>query len=133
MTIEIQGLTRDRLLRARAAKLVGAALETLRVQPISATVRFFDDDGPKGGPAKRCAIDVRVPYRPEIRVERVAETPRVALDLAMATLERSLERYRERDRDNKRHPKKYFVAKRLSNGDIEAPGKPKRVRRRTAS
>ncbi len=42
-----------------------------------------------------------------------------------------LERYRERARENRRHPKKYFVAKRLlmDGSDVgKAPGR--RVRRR---
>jgi len=41
---------------------------------------------------------------------RDAETPRLAL--AVPVLERRLARYRERDRDSKRHPKKYFAARR---------------------
>jgi ribosome-associated translation inhibitor RaiA len=45
-------------------------------------------------------------------VERRAETPRLALDAAFPVLERRLARYRERDRDSKRHPKKYFAARR---------------------
>jgi ribosome-associated translation inhibitor RaiA len=43
---------------------------------------------------------------------RDAETPRLALDAAFPVLERRLARYRERDRDSKRHPKKYFAARR---------------------
>ena len=80
----------------------------------------------------RCAIDVRVPYRSPIRVEHVATTSRLAFDSAYATLERQIERYRERDRDIRRRPKKYFVAKRLLTGGLEAPGSPPRVRRRKA-
>jgi hypothetical protein len=46
-------------------------------------------------------------------VEKVAETPRLALDAALPVLQRDLERYRERRREEQRHPKKYFAAKRL--------------------
>jgi ribosome-associated translation inhibitor RaiA len=60
-------------------------------------------------------------------VERTAETPRLAFDAAFAVLERQLEQYRERDRDSKRHPKKYFAARRLLAE--EAPPRPKRARR----
>ena len=130
MVIDIHGVEKDRALRARAAKLVGAALEPIKLAPIRAKVTFFDDNGPKGGLGMRCAMDVRLPFRPAIRVEQVAETTRLAFDGAFAALERRLERYRERDRDFKRRPKKYFVAKRLLTGGLERPGKPKRVRRR---
>jgi ribosome-associated translation inhibitor RaiA len=75
----------------------------------------------------RCALTVRLPFRPSIRVERTAETPRLAFDAAFAVLERQLERYRERDRDNKRHPKKYFAARRELAGAPPRP--PKRTRR----
>jgi len=131
MVIDIQGVERDRMLRARAAKVVGAALEPIRLGPIKATVTFFDDNGPKGGRGMRCAMTVRVPHRPTIRVEQVAETSRLAFDGAFSALERQLERYRERERDIKRRPKKYFVAKRLLTGGLERPGSSsRRVRRR---
>ena len=116
MAIEIRGIERDAVLGARVSRRVRAAIEPLKVRPVSAQVTFFDDDGPKGGPAIRCALTVRVPYRPSIRVEAMAETPRLAFDGAFKTLERRIERYRERDRDSRRHPKKYFVAKRLTEG-----------------
>jgi len=130
MLIDIQGVEKDRALHTRAAKVIGAALEPIKMAPIRAKVTFFDDNGPKGGLGKRCAVDVRLPYRPAIRVEQVAETSRLAFDGAFGALERQLERYRERDRDIKRRPKKYFVAKRLLTGGLEKSGRPKRVRRR---
>jgi ribosome-associated translation inhibitor RaiA len=111
--VEISGIQRDPVLRAHVKRQVGAALSLLKVKPVSAQVSFFDDNGPKGGMAMRCAMTVRLPYRPSVRVEHTAETERLAFDGGFATLERLLERYRERDRDNRRHPKKYFVAKRL--------------------
>jgi ribosome-associated translation inhibitor RaiA len=130
MAIEIRGIQKDRALSARVSTRVAAALASLRVTPVGAKITFFDDNGPKGGLAMRCALDVRVPYRPLIRVEEVAATTRLAFDGAFAHLERQLERYRERDRDIKRRPKKYFVATRLLTGGLEQPGKPRRVRRR---
>ena len=99
-------------LRIRSAKLMAGALARLPVGPVRGEVAFFDDNGPRGGPAVRCALTVRLPYRPSLRVERSAETPRLALDAAFPVLERRLARYRERDRDSKRHPKKYFAARR---------------------
>jgi ribosome-associated translation inhibitor RaiA len=130
MRVDIQGLERDPMLRGRVGRLVGAALETIKAAPVRARVTFFDDDGPKGGLALRCAVDLRVPYRPPIHIEHVAATPRLAFDGVMAALERQLERYRERARENRRHPKKYFVAKRLLMDGTNADPGPKRVRRR---
>jgi hypothetical protein len=59
---------------------------------------------------------VHLPYRPALRVEHTAETARLAFDGGFGALERRLERYREREREGGRHPKKYFVAKRLTEG-----------------
>ena len=130
MKVDIQGLERDPMLRGRVGRLVGAALETIKAAPVRARVTFFDDDGPKGGLALRCAVNLHVPYRPAIHIEHVAATPRLAFDGVMAALERQLERYRERARENRRHPKKYFVAKRLLMDGTNADPAPKRVRRR---
>ena len=114
--IEISGL-RDSALRTLISNRVGRALKPLQVKPLAAQVTFFDDNGPKGGRAVRCALTVRVPYRPTVRVEHTAETPRLAFDASFKSLERQLERYRERDRDSRRYPKKYYVAKRLLQGE----------------
>jgi ribosome-associated translation inhibitor RaiA len=111
--IEVLGIRADAALRRHATTAVRDALARLTARPITAQVTFVDDNGPKGGRAARCAVTVRLPYRPHVRVEKVAETPRLAFDAALAVLERDLERYRERQRDQQRHPKKYFAAKRL--------------------
>lgn len=133
MTIAIHGIRQETTLGARVSARLGAILEALRAAPIAAKVTFFDDDGPRGGPALRCAISVKVPYRPLIRVEHVATTARLAFEGAFATLERQLERYRERVRDIRRRPKKYFVAKRLLADVPIEPGKAARTRRRKVS
>jgi ribosome-associated translation inhibitor RaiA len=111
--IEIQGASADAALRRRATTAVREALAGLAIRPITAHVTFVDDNGPKGGRAARCAVTVRLPYRPHVRIEKVAETPRRAFDATLAVLRRDLEQYRERQRDRQRHPKKYFAAKRL--------------------
>jgi len=115
--VRISGIERDAALRARVDKLMTGAVERITVRPVRSQAVFFDDNGPKGGRAMRCALTVRLPYRPSIRVERSAETPRLAFDAAFTILERQLERYRERDRDSKRHPKKYFAARRAVTGE----------------
>jgi len=118
--IKITGLERDPL-RGRATRLMTEALAKLAVGPVKGQAAFFDDNGPKGGRAMRCALTVRLPFRPSIRVERSAVTPRLAFDAAFAVLERQLERYRERDRDSKRHPKKYFAARRALADETSPP------------
>jgi ribosome-associated translation inhibitor RaiA len=111
--VDIQGLPPGSALRARIARQVAAALSPLHVKPIAAKVAFVDGDGAKG---VRCALTVRLPYRPSVRVEHVSETARSAFDLGFATLERQLARYRERQTERRRRPKKYYVAKRLLTG-----------------
>ena len=122
MTIEIRGISIDRALHAHVTKELTAALKRLVVKPVAAQATFFDENGPKGGPAVRCALTVRVPYRPHVRVEDTAEMDRLAFDGSFARLERELERYRERDRESKRHPKKYYTAKRLMTARPERTG-----------
>jgi ribosome-associated translation inhibitor RaiA len=125
-TTQISGIDHDAALRGRIVKLMAGMLAKLTVRPLRSEAVFVDDNGPKGGPALRCALTVRVPRRPNIRVERSAETPRLAFDAALAILERQLERYREQDRDNKRHPKKYFAAARAVS--TERPRSARRTR-----
>lgn len=123
--VEISGLKPSASLRARIAERMTAALAPITGRPTSAQVTFFDDNGPKGG-GIRCAFTVRLPYRPMLRVEHTATTPRLAFDGGFATLERLLERYRERDRDSRRHPKKYFAAKQVTESAPRGPRSAKR-------
>jgi ribosome-associated translation inhibitor RaiA len=113
VTIEIRGIPDTSALHAQAARRTAAALVRLPVPPTRARVAFFDDNGPRGGRDTRCAVTVRLPRQPELRVEETAGAPREAFDAALATLERQLERLAGRRRDSRRHPKKYFTAKRL--------------------
>ncbi len=111
--VEVRGIPVDRALYGQAVKRMRTALKLVAVKPVTARVNFFDENGPKGGLAIRCAFTVRLPYRPMVRVEHVAESPRLAFDGGLAKLERQLEEYRERHRESQRYPKKYFAAKRL--------------------
>ncbi len=113
MAIEIRGVPTDRVLRAHVTARLTPSLAHVATKPIAAQVTFFDENGPKGGPAMRCAVTVRLPYRPHVHVEDAAETLRTAFDGAFAKLERELARYQDRDRESKRHPKKYYTARRL--------------------
>jgi ribosome-associated translation inhibitor RaiA len=121
MAIDIRGIPIDRGLRAHVAGRLASALGRLVTKPITTQVTFFDENGPRGGPAMRCAMTVRLPHRPHARVEDTAETPRLAFDGALAKLERELEQARDRDLDSKRHPKKYYTAKRLLEPQAPAP------------
>jgi ribosome-associated translation inhibitor RaiA len=120
LTVEVGGLGSNRALSSLARRRITTALARLAVRPVAAQVAFVDDDGPKGGPAVRCALTLRVPYRPAVRVEDTAMTARTAFDGAFAALERRLARYVERDRERRRRPKKYYVAKRLMTGESPA-------------
>jgi ribosome-associated translation inhibitor RaiA len=113
--VEISGLRGDPTLRSVIARRLRAVLAPIGSRPLAARADFFDDNGPKGGGA-RCALTVQLPYRPNLRVEHVAPTPRLAFDGGFAALERQIERYRERDRDSRRRPKKYFAASRVNEG-----------------
>ena len=119
--IDIRGIASSSALRGRVAKQLTAALSPLQVKPVAAQVTFFDENGPKGGVAIRCAITVRLPYRPVLRVEHIDTTPRRAFDGSFATLERQLQKYRERMAERGRRPKKYYAAKRLLAGGT-SPG-----------
>ena len=113
MAIEIRGVPTDRALRAHVTARLTPSLAHVATKPIAAQVTFFDENGPKGGLAMRCAVTVRLPYRPHVHAEDIAETLRTAFDGAFAKLERELERYQDRDRESTRHPKKYYTAGRL--------------------
>jgi hypothetical protein len=113
MKIEVTGLTGDAALRTRVVERMQHALGQLSVAPVSAHVGFFDENGPKGGVDTRCAVTVALPYHPGVRVEHLAETPRLAFDVTFEVLERQLHTYAERQRESRRRPKKYFAAKRL--------------------
>ena len=119
MTIDIQGLPTRSALRARVAKQLTEALRPLGAKPVAAKATFSAEHGP--GIGVRCALTVRLPYRPSVRVEHVSDTPRSAFDGSFATLERQLAKYRERLSERRRRPKKYYVAKRLLTAGL-APG-----------
>ena len=110
--IEFRGISAGRAIRARVATGLAGVLGAVPLGPTSARVVFTDENGPKGGNAIRCALQVRLPRRPEVHVEDVTSTPRLAFDTALAKLERRLGRIRETTRESRRRPKKYFAASR---------------------
>jgi ribosome-associated translation inhibitor RaiA len=118
MTIEIIGLDNDTVLATRVREEIGAKLGRIGAEPKTVEVRFFDDNGPKGGRAMRCAITLRMPRRRAVHAEETAVSARAAFDGAFDAIQRRMESDRQRLCDRRRRPKKYYVAKRL----LQAPG-----------
>jgi ribosome-associated translation inhibitor RaiA len=106
--------------RGKAGDTVRQRLDALLaargIEPARVSVAFVDENGPKGGPAIRCAADVTFARHPALHVESVDVTPRRALDAMLDVLDRQLLRFVGRLRDRARRPKKYFAAKRLLAG-----------------
>lgn len=100
----IRGLRGQRRLRVEVAKQLGAWLERRRVAPVSVRVAFFDDDGPRGGVAIRCALTLSSQRGPLVRVEHTARTYSAAFRGAFAILKRRLKRRVERGRRRARRP-----------------------------
>jgi len=93
-----------------------ALLAARGIAPSRVSVAFVDQNGPKGGPAVRCAADVTLARHPALHVECVDTTPRRAFDAVLDAIDRRLLRFVGRLRDRARRPKKYFTAKRLLTG-----------------
>lgn len=132
MMIEIGGLSARTSLRTFVKQKIEAMFDGLRVQPVSVRVGFVDENGPKGGAAIRCGINVDFPRRRPIHLEHRANTERLAFDGVLSLLERTVERERGRGRVARRRPKKYYLAKRLLMPDESLPqiaSEPKPVRR----
>ena len=119
MAITLLGLSRDSKLPARIERQLLGELKKIRGAPVTAQVSFFDENGPKGGRAIRCALTVSVPRRPLFRVEEVAETEWLAFDRCFGSLKRLLAADRERSLKRTRYPKKYYAATRLFTTGIE--------------
>lgn len=113
MTIGFVGGARGREVRAHVGVRLKGVVDAVPVRATSARATFSDENGPKGGNAMRCALEVRLPRRAPIHVEALAATPRLAFDRALARLERQLDRLVATARALRRRPKKYFVARRV--------------------
>ena len=110
--IECRGITTGRAIRARVTAGLTDVMANLPAKPTSTRVAFTDENGPKGGQAIRCALEVRLPRRPVVHVEDQASTAQLAFELGLAKLERRLRRLRKTERDSKRRPRKYHAARR---------------------
>ena len=94
-------------------KRLSALLTARGIEPSRVSVEFVDQNGPKGGPAVRCAANVTLARHPALHMESVDTTPARAFDAVLDGLDRRLQRFVRRLRDRARRPKKYFAAKRL--------------------
>jgi hypothetical protein len=63
-TIEFGGSAAGRVIRARVTAGLAGVLASLPVGATRARVAFADENGPKGGDAIRCALEVQLPRRP---------------------------------------------------------------------
>src|SRR5262245_46244069 len=88
MKIEFRTRVGDAM-RARVADGLKTALASLVVEPTIARATVTDENGPKGGPAIRCALEVKQPRRPAVHVEAVAATEQLAFERALAKLARA--------------------------------------------
>jgi ribosome-associated translation inhibitor RaiA len=113
MKIEFRMRSTGEVTRARVTAALKTVLAALVVEPTVARATLTDENGPKGGPAIRCALEVKQPRRPAVHVEAVATNAQLAFETALAKLERALARRRKIARDAKRRPKKYFAALRM--------------------
>jgi ribosomal subunit interface protein len=137
MAVVIEGLGDDRALRTLIAGKVTNTLSRLQVNATNVRVQFSDENGTKGGIDTRCSVTIHIAHTPELHADTVAPDARLAFEQAFAALERQIERVKERGRVVRRHPKKYYLAKRLLEPEAtpEAPPEsatPRRRRRRSA-
>ncbi|HTO11505.1 MAG TPA: hypothetical protein VMQ51_08025 [Candidatus Binatia bacterium] len=112
--LEIRGVSRREAAALRADARIARALAALAPGAGRALVVLSDDNGPKGGPAVRCAVTVSVPRRGGVHVETRALSARLALAGALDRLRRRLVRTASTARAARRRPKKYYVARTLT-------------------
>ena len=105
MVVRITGLRgRDRL-RDEVPKQVRRVLDRRGLSPRAVRVAFFDDDGPRGGVAIRCALTITPERGPSIRVEETARTYTAAFRGALVVLTRRAKRRVQRRRRRTRYPR----------------------------
>jgi hypothetical protein len=104
MRTVVNGLRGQHRLRLKVAEQLSDLLERRRATPLSVRVTFFDDDGPRGGVAIRCALTVTPRRGPTIRVEHTARAHSAAFKGAFVILKRQLKRRVERKRRRVRYP-----------------------------
>lgn len=113
MLVRIGGLRgRDRL-RVEVVKQMRRFMERRAASAPAVRVAFFDDDGPRGGVAIRCAATLTPSRGSSIRVEHTARTHSAAFKGALTVLTRRVKRRVQRQRRRMRHPRPRPVARGL--------------------
>jgi hypothetical protein len=104
MRTVINGLRGQHRLRSEVVEQLSDLLERRRATPLFVRVAFFDDDGPRGGVAIRCALTLAPRRGPTIRVEHTERTHSAAFKGAFVILKRQQKRRVERTRRRARYP-----------------------------
>ena len=105
MLTRISGLgARDRL-RVEVEQQLDRLVARRGIAPRALRVAFFDDDGPRGGVAIRCALTLTPSRGPILRVEHTARTHSDAFKGALTILARRLKRRVQRRRRRARYPR----------------------------
>ena len=103
MLTRISGLTDRHQLRADIVKQINGLVARRGAAPRAVRVAFFDDDGPRGGVAIRCALMLTPSRGPILRVEHTARTYSAAFKGALTVLTRQLKRRAQRRRRRLRY------------------------------
>ncbi len=111
-TIEVIGISPTASARLGVRRRLRHALAPVAGAARTCRVAFSDENGPKGGVAVRCALDVRITRRAPIHVDGRGSATPLALKVALDRLERRIGHVVGSLRDLGRRPKKYFVAAR---------------------
>jgi hypothetical protein len=114
--IEIVGIPGRTSARLDATRRLRALLQPIGRAARRCRLAFRDENGPKGGVAVRCTVDLTLQRRRPIHVDARATSAALALAEALDRLQRRTERVVGALRDAGRHPKKYFVAARALTG-----------------
>jgi hypothetical protein len=105
MLTRISGVGARGRLRAEIVRRLERLVARRGVAPRAVRVAFFDDDGPRGGVAVRCALTLTPSKGPIIRVEHTARTYSAAFKGALTILARQLKRRVQRRRRRTRYPR----------------------------
>ena len=127
MRIDIRGIAGNRILHDHVEVTLRALVTRLGLEPLEAQASFVDQNGTKGGVDIRCGLNVKLPRRPLIHAEDLADTARLAFDAACAALGQRLAREQGRGRKLRRRPKKYFVAQTLLEEGLPPQDRPRRA------
>jgi len=92
-------------LRAEVEQQLDRLMARRGMAPRAVRVAFFDDDGPRGGVAIRCALTLTPSRGPILRVEHTARTRSDAFKGALTILARRLKRRVQRRRRRARYPR----------------------------